>query len=233
MDLSLATTSRYTENRDWLADGEGIHTFSGTLDISAFTEGTHYPDGYIPSGVGLRDLGGGMYGPASGAVNEVQSITVDGTGGTWTITIAGETTTDLDFDATATEVQDALEALVNIEDGDVTVTGGPGDAGGTNPYVLTFGGNLGGDNVPAVTTADSLTGGAGTAVVGTTTGGSSTGDPAGYLFNSQAIATDADLVVPIMDEGHVLVERLPSGSGYSTEFRDALPGIRHYEGRTV
>lgn len=104
--------------------------------------------------------------------NEVQTITVDATGGTFTITYSGQTTSATAYNASASTVQTNLVALSNIDSGDVTVTGGPGDAGGTTPYVLTFGGALAQKDVAAVTTnAGSLTGGAGTATVATATAG--------------------------------------------------------------
>lgn len=99
--------------------------------------------------------------------NEVQTITISATGGTFTITYSGQTTSAIAYNATAATVQAALEALSNIAVGDVSVTG---SAGG--PYSIEFIGTLGLQNVAAVTTnAGSLTGGAGTAVVATPTPG--------------------------------------------------------------
>lgn len=38
-------------DQSWLGSTHGIaNCRTGTLDISAFTAGTHYPNGYIPSG---------------------------------------------------------------------------------------------------------------------------------------------------------------------------------------
>lgn len=43
----------------WLGSAHGIwNCRTETLDISAFTAGTHYPDGYIPSGTALAIVGG-------------------------------------------------------------------------------------------------------------------------------------------------------------------------------
>lgn len=85
-------------------------------------------------------------------INEVQSVTTSAVGGTYTITYSGQTTTALAWNATAGAVQTALIALSNLATGDVVVTGGPGDAAGTTPYVLTYGGTLAATNVSAVTT---------------------------------------------------------------------------------
>lgn len=108
-------------------------------------------------------------------VNEVQSVTVDATAGQYKITFSGQQTADIAYNATAQELEDALVALSNIGAGDVDVTGGPGDAGGTTPYVVTFQGALAETDVAQMTTqagTTPLSGGASTAVVGTTTPGS-------------------------------------------------------------
>ena len=52
-DISVTTTAYQAEDRSWLlsqwGQGPGENP-NVVLDISAFTEGTHYPNGYIPSG---------------------------------------------------------------------------------------------------------------------------------------------------------------------------------------
>ena len=102
---------------------------------------------------------------------ESASIAVDATGGTFTITIEGQATAAIAFNATAAAVQAAVELLPGIGPGDLAVTGGPGVAGGGTPYVITWGGRYQGTDAPPVTTgAGSLTGGAGTAAVTTTAG---------------------------------------------------------------
>ena len=107
---------------------------------------------------------------ASGDISEVQTVTITGgpTGGTFTLTYAGQTTTGIAYNAIAAAVQTALENLSNLVPGDVTVTGGPGPA---TPYVVTFRAAMG--NVGQMTaSAAGLTGGTAPAVnVATTTGG--------------------------------------------------------------
>lgn len=109
----------------------------------------------------------------SAGTNEVQTVTVDATGGTFTLAYDNEVTSALAFNVSAADMKTALEGLPGLQAGDVaTVTGGPGDAGGTTPYVVTFGGRLAGTNVIAlVADGGSLTGGAGTATVATQTAG--------------------------------------------------------------
>lgn len=92
----------------------------------------------------------------SAGADEVQTLSITGspTGGSFTITFNGETTAAIAFNATANDVETALEALNGIDD--VVVTGGP--LPGT-AIVITFAGSLSGVNVALMTTTDSLTGG--------------------------------------------------------------------------
>lgn len=104
--------------------------------------------------------------------DEIETLTVSATGGTYKLTYSGQETGTINHNAAPATVQTALEALSNIAPGDVTVTGGVGNAGGTNPYVITFGGALKDANITQITAdSTSLTGGAGTATPGTTTQG--------------------------------------------------------------
>lgn len=89
--------------------------------------------------------------------NEVQTVTITGepTGGTFTLTYSGQTTSALAYNATAAQVATALKALSNIGDTDVQVTGANG-----GPYTVTFIGALGETNVAQMTASGaSLTGG--------------------------------------------------------------------------
>jgi hypothetical protein len=48
-------------DQSWLGSTHGIgNARTETIDISAFTKATHYPDGYIPSGMPLAKVGGLM-----------------------------------------------------------------------------------------------------------------------------------------------------------------------------
>lgn len=86
-----------------------------------------------------------------GHVDEIQTVTVKAKKGKFKLVFQGQTTAGIKFDATAAEVKEALEALSNIAAGDVAVTGGPGDEGGTKPYVVIFRQTWGGTNVTAMT----------------------------------------------------------------------------------
>lgn len=106
------------------------------------------------------------------AANETQTLTRTSTGGTITLTFDGETTGTIPATAagfTAAAVQAALDALDNVDSGDIVVSG---SAGG--PLTLTYGGQYAETDVSTVVVDNtSATGGTIVAAVGTP------GDPAG------------------------------------------------------
>jgi hypothetical protein len=114
----------------------------------------------------------GPYQPGGSPANEVQTVTITGTptGGTFTLTYNGQTTAGIAFNATAAAVQTALEALSNIEPGDIATGGGPFPG---TAVTVTFQGTLGGTDQPQMTANSAgLTGGTTpTATVTTTTPG--------------------------------------------------------------
>lgn len=70
-DISLTSTSHQVEKRSWMlsqwGQGPGENP-SIVLDQSAFTSGTHFPNGYIASGEPLGKITAtGLYGPYDGA----------------------------------------------------------------------------------------------------------------------------------------------------------------------
>ena len=94
---------------------------------------------------------------ATGGVSEVQSATITGapTGGTFTLSYSGQTTSGIAFNAAGAAVQTALEALGTIGVGNVTVTGATG-----GPYTITFIGALAEQDVAQITgSGTGLTGG--------------------------------------------------------------------------
>jgi hypothetical protein len=96
--------------------------------------------------------------------SQVATITGTPTGGDFTLTYAGQTTTAIAFDAAAAAVQAALEALSNVAPGDIVVTG---SAGG--PYTLAFAANLADNWIPVEADGSGLTGGTTPDVVMTAT----------------------------------------------------------------
>jgi len=100
-------------------------------------------------------------------INEVQEITVDATGGTFTLSFGGQTTSALDWNAAPATIENALRALSTIGLGNCSVApNGPG------VFRVTFIGTLAATNV-AEMTADSasLTGNTHTASLTTVTQG--------------------------------------------------------------
>lgn len=85
--------------------------------------------------------------PDTDAVNTKQIINILGvpTGGTFTLTFSGQTTSAIAYNATAGTVQTALVALSNLAPGDVTVTGNNG-----GPYTLIFAGAYDGISAPEI-----------------------------------------------------------------------------------
>ena len=87
----------------------------------------------------------------TGGEDEVQQLTVDAIDGTFVLTFDGQSTAAIDFDAEASAVQSALEALGKIGTGNVSVSGGPGGPGGWSPYSIAFTGALAATDVKQVT----------------------------------------------------------------------------------
>lgn len=132
-------------------------------------------DKYLPAGTILDLIG----------VGEVQTIDLsdddDPNGGTWSITYDGQTTEALAYNASAAVVEAALEALSNVQPGDIAVTKS------SFVYTLTFGNNLG--NVSAVTTTDiNLSTGGSTVTIAVAT--SSAGSGSGKYGPADTAASD-------------------------------------------
>lgn len=95
----------------------------------------------------------GALSDADASVNEKQTVTLTGvpTGGTFTLTYAGQETGNIAYNAAAATVQAALEALSTIGLGNVIVTG---SAGG--PWTVEFISELGNQNIAAMTADGAL-----------------------------------------------------------------------------
>ncbi|MCT7361223.1 head decoration protein [Mycolicibacterium llatzerense] len=69
-DISMQTTTYQVGNRQWLLAEPDVK-LNVTLDISKFTSGTHYPNGYIPSGTVIGKVTAtGLYGPYDAAASD-------------------------------------------------------------------------------------------------------------------------------------------------------------------
>lgn len=141
----------------------GIH---GEMDgFSGMTPGTKlYPSASVAGGLDTTAAAASSI----SAINEVQTLTISGapTGGTYTLSYAGQTTAAIAYNADAAAIQAALIALSTIGASDVVVTG-------AGPFVITFGGALAGQDLATITADGALlTGGSSpdAAVVETTAG---------------------------------------------------------------
>lgn len=115
------------------------------------------------------DIGDMIYVDALSNANEVQSLATSGTptGGTFKLKFRGQKTGTIVYNAAASVVQAALEALSTVGVGGVVCTGGPLPSA----VVVTFSGtNLAAQNVPTITVAEpAFTGGTSPAAAVTVT----------------------------------------------------------------
>lgn len=86
-DLTVTSTAFQSEKRSWLASKHGTdYTPSGTLDVSKFTAGTHYPNGFLPSGTVVGAVTAtGLLGPYNDAATDGTQTAVGVTFGSATI----------------------------------------------------------------------------------------------------------------------------------------------------
>lgn len=165
-DLSIKSTpAPAVADHTWLAGDSAAfgNAQSGTIQVASLTSGTHYDatTKVVPAGLAVSKSGDFLVPFA--ATREVQTVTISGapTGGSFTLTLDGQTTAAIAYNASAATVQAALNALPNAADATVS-----GSAGG--PYTVTFGSR----DVPQMTATASLTGGTTPAVaVATSTPG--------------------------------------------------------------
>lgn len=116
--------------------------------------------------------------PGAVATDEIQTLTIAAgppTGGTFQLTYAGQTTAAIAWSATnntlLANIDAALEALSNIEAGDIACAAGTLTAG-VGTLTITFSGTLTNTDVALITVANnSLTGNTGTVAIAETTPG--------------------------------------------------------------
>lgn len=78
MDLTIKTQSYGQEDQTWLGSAHGTETGEPvTLQANLFTLGTHYPDGFLKSGIVLGKVTAtGLYGPYSDAAVDGRTVAV-------------------------------------------------------------------------------------------------------------------------------------------------------------
>lgn len=171
----------------------------------------------------------GKYGPYLAQTNEVQGVAITGapTSGDFTLTYSGQTTAVIPWNATAAQVKTALEALSNINPGDVDVAGGPLPATAVS---VTFKGQYFATDVTAMTADDAGLGGGSTpeVVISTTTaGGANPGSPdgreagVGLLFPGDLNVQWGDTVAALLTHGSALEARC---TGIDSAFKTDVAG---------
>lgn len=75
-DITVHSSSYQVDNREWAIGTHGFDITPGmTLDISKFTKATHFPNGYIPSGIMLGKVTAtGLYGPYDNGANDGREV---------------------------------------------------------------------------------------------------------------------------------------------------------------
>lgn len=132
LDIGVVTRSfPGNEDRSWIGHRRGMDSCrSITLDVSTFTYPDHFALGVLQSGIALGQItASGLYGPYAGGggpVDQIDSLVVDALAGTFTLTFGGHTTADIPCNATAAQVQAAINLLTGVNPGDIIVGGGPG-----------------------------------------------------------------------------------------------------------
>jgi hypothetical protein len=76
VDFVIRTTTYLSEDMTWLGSAHGTNTADTiTLDLSLFTAGTHFPNGFIPAGMTLAKVtASGAYGPYNNALSNGQEV---------------------------------------------------------------------------------------------------------------------------------------------------------------
>ncbi len=156
---------------------EGLTIDQATGNVYVFDKAFFRVQVFTSQGVFVRSFGQDVVNGAGGenkpAQPEKQTLTVDATAGQYKLTFQGQTTADLDFDASAATVQTALQSLSSVGAANATVTGGPG---GSSPLVISFAGALNNSPQPLIASSNGttpLSGGTATASVVSTQAGSS------------------------------------------------------------
>jgi hypothetical protein len=206
--VTAKTLSTGTEGRTTMLRSLTI-SFALALVLLAFSASAQ---GASPAWKGLGFTGPTHLPPQQ---SETQRLAVDADGGSYTLTHQAQTTVPIAFDASASVVEAALDALPGV---DVAVSGGPGGAGLEDPYFVTFGGGLANTDVAALTANDAgLTGDGSESVAVATTvpGGPGTGSLGVFVVNVGGAASSGPMTMKIgpLPTGMVIsgLPTLPTG----------------------
>ena len=130
----------------------------GAAPGDAYTGGQTVSQASLTGSGLVRTWGLDVIQSGPGNANESQAVRVEATGGTFALSFGGETTGPIPHNASNGQVQTELNALASIGGvgGAVAVSGGPGDASGSTPYLVSFGGIQGGANQPLIDPDDAF-----------------------------------------------------------------------------
>lgn len=177
-------------------------------------------------------------------INESQSLAEYGAPaeGSFTLTLNGEKTDPISFDAPTGVIQARLEALPGVATGDVVVSGGPLPG---SVVLVTFQNNLGSQNIPLMVVDDSLIKMkvevtqvatscpdaqqtlTGTAVAGTFTLSLGGDGPTGVIASNASAATVQAALEGILGVGNVTCSGGPLGvSPVTVNFIDVYGGMK-------
>jgi hypothetical protein len=137
---------------------------------------------FTPGGSFLRAFGWNVAASGPGNItsgaNEVRSLSVAATAGTYRLEVGFAATSPIPYNAPASTIEAELNALSSVggAGGSVNVSGGPGDQTGSAPYTIVFGGALAHEPIEGIlppVIGSTLSGGtpASAATVVTTTSG--------------------------------------------------------------
>jgi hypothetical protein len=130
--------------------GVAVNDTSG--NVYAVDSGNDRVQEFSAGGAFIRAWGLGVVaaGQDGGGTSTVQRVVIVGTGGTFTLSFAGQTTSAIAYDAPSSSVEVALDALSTIGGvgGSVAVVG---EGSGISPYEVTFGGSFQGGAVAQMT----------------------------------------------------------------------------------
>jgi hypothetical protein len=118
-------------------------------------------------------------------VNERQRMVVEATGGTYTLSFDGSTTTPIKYNDFYYTVREALSALPSIGEGNVEISG---EGNAANPFVITFMGALGGADQPLPAADTSLL--TGSVEISTIVNGGLSSDDTGTGFEICTVAAE-------------------------------------------
>lgn len=160
--------------RNCMGDGAGvIHASAALVSMWHMARAVSVVDGILRDAFGNFVIAGAGYTGGAPVSDSIFELSVDATGGDYTLTLTSpitgeeETTAPILFGANAAAVLAALEGLTIVEPGDVTVVGDPNPG----PSEITFTGRFSGQDVTFTVDGSNLTGG-GVTLTETTAGGS-------------------------------------------------------------